>query len=101
MGSSSILNLPVLGQENQLQPTNRNLKAIESSKTLFRNEETKIFSTGSPPTTQNPIYYSRSNNASHNGVQALTSSEVILSPIHKKDGGHTTRNINMKSIKKS
>ena len=46
VSSSSILNLPVLGQENQLQPTNRNLKSIESSKQLFRNEESKIVSSG-------------------------------------------------------
>lgn len=61
--SSSILNLPVLGQENQLQPTNRNLKGIESTKHLFRNEESKIASSGAAGSMmQNPIYYSRSNN---------------------------------------
>ena len=41
MGSSSILNLPVLGQENVLQPTNRGLKGIDSTKQLFRGEENK------------------------------------------------------------
>ena len=65
MGSSSILNLPVLGQENQLLPTNRNImKATESSRQLFRNEESKISSTGNAsqqPIGGVPIYFSRQN----------------------------------------
>ena len=48
MGSSSILNLPVLGgQDNVVLPTNRGMKGIESSKQLLRNEENKISSTAS------------------------------------------------------
>ena len=48
LGSSSILNLPVLGgQDNVVLPTNRGLKGIDSSKQLLRNEENKISSTAS------------------------------------------------------
>ncbi len=43
IGSSSILNLPVLGNDvNAVMPTNRGLKGVESSKALIRNEENKI-----------------------------------------------------------
>jgi len=41
-GSSSILNLPILGQENIIMPTNRGMKGIEITKQLNRNEENKI-----------------------------------------------------------
>ena len=48
LGSSSILNLPVLGgQDNVVLPTNRGLNGIDSSKQLLRNEENKISSTAS------------------------------------------------------
>jgi hypothetical protein len=43
IGSSSILNLPVLGNDaSAVMPTNRGLKGIESSKALIRNEENKV-----------------------------------------------------------
>ena len=41
-GSSSILNLPVLGQENVLIPTNRGIKAVDSTKQFMSGEESKI-----------------------------------------------------------
>lgn len=44
--SASILNLPVLGQENMLQPTYRGMKGIESSKQFFRGEDNKINGVG-------------------------------------------------------
>ena len=48
--SSSILNLPVLGQENMLQPTNRGMNGIESNKQFFRGEDHKVSgSYDSPP----------------------------------------------------
>ena len=48
IGSSSILNLPVLGgQDGVVLQTNRGLKGIDSSKQLLRNEENKISSTAS------------------------------------------------------
>lgn len=46
-GSSSILNLPVLGNDNTLMTSNRN-KGIESSKHLYRNEEHKIVTSANP-----------------------------------------------------
>lgn len=63
---SSILNLPILGQENQIQTTSRGMKGIESSKQLFnanRAEENKISGTVSnydaQGTGKNTSYYSR------------------------------------------
>lgn len=45
IGSSSILNLPVLGQENMLQPTNRGLRNTDSTKQFgLRGEESKVIS---------------------------------------------------------
>ena len=45
IGTSSILNLPVLGNDvNAIMPTNRGLKGVESSKALMRGEENKITS---------------------------------------------------------
>ena len=78
MGSSSILNLPVLGQENVLMPTNRGIKGIESPKQLLRHEEGKISGStfeASPiitgPSAKQPSYYSRTNN--ENSILSPTS----------------------------
>ena len=79
LGSSSILNLPVLGQDGVVLQTNRGLKGIESSKQLLRNEENKISSTASfDMNLQNSKntggYFSRPNNGTD-----------LLSPTSPKD----------------
>lgn len=89
---SSILNLPILGQENQIQTTSRGMKGIESSKQLFNNninrEENKISGTVvsnyeaqgglNLPNTKNPSYYSRG---------SVAAPGAPLSPASQKDGG--------------
>ena len=87
MGSSSILNLPVLGgQDNVVMPTNRGMKGIESSKQLLRNEENKISSTSG--------YFSRPTNVND-----------PLSPGSSKDKkpliAQTSRNTNVLNNKLS
>ena len=75
------MNLPILGQENQLQPTNRGLKGSDSSKGLYplRNEESKIHQTGSGLNNQ-PVYFSRPT-----GQGMAPAQPEILSPNSKKD----------------
>lgn len=59
IGSSSILNLPILGQENIMMPTNRDrgLKGIDSTSKLPRHEEKKIIGDGGLPVAKNSHYF--------------------------------------------
>ena len=94
MGSSSILNLPVLGQENVLLPTNRALKGMDSSKQLqHRNEDGKI-SGSMPAPKNNSVYFSRVTNTN----AGLT--PELVSPT-KTGGDNSSRNMSMINIKKS
>ena len=102
---SSILNLPVLAQDTQLQTTARGMKGIDSSKQLFNSgaggnnrEESKISGTVSSYEAQNgksPSYYSRGPNTN-----------VPLSPSSQKDAGQVlvgqgSRNMSVLNMKKS
>ena len=53
IGTSSILNLPVLGADNVLQPTSRGLKGMDSNKQFFNNEDSHPYEVNKP----NPTYF--------------------------------------------
>ena len=109
IGSSSILNLPVLaGQDSVLLPTNRGMKGVESSKQLFRQEESKISGVALSPGSEYlagkasvplqqaqkaPSYYSRGTNGSSDPLSPSSTKDPLLA--------QSSRNMSVLNIKKS
>ena len=105
--SSSILNLPVLGgiggDNNMPLTTNRGLKGMDSSKQLYKHEESKIQQNFGDMTPghggMNPSFYSRSGNQNEppNGYTPLSPAKTQ----NKQEMPDSSRNMSVLNMKKS